>query len=86
LKYLGSIITNDGRSLKEIRMRVGEGVSRKESELTGKLNLNLKKKPIKFKVASVGRGFISFRNTDNDRSRCKENRSYRNIVIWNKVV
>jgi len=47
--------------------------------LTGKLNLNLKKKPIKTPVWSVA---SCFANMDNEQSRYKENELCGNMEIW----
>jgi hypothetical protein len=55
-KYLGSLITEDGRSEKEVRKRIAmakEAFNKHQTLLTGKINRNLKKRLIKTLVWSV---------------------------------
>jgi len=50
LKYLGSLLTNDGRCTHEIKSRIAKAkaaFSKKQTLFTSKLHLNLRKKLIK---------------------------------------
>jgi hypothetical protein len=66
-KYLGSVLTNDGRCTSEIKIRIAmaKAVFNKKILFTSKLDLNLRKKPIKCYIWSValcgaetGTGFV----------------------------
>ena len=55
-KYLGSLLTNDGRCTREIKSRIAmakAAFSKKRTLFTSKLDLNLKKKLIKCYIWSM---------------------------------
>jgi len=55
-KYLGSLLTNDGRCTREIKSRIAmakAAFSKKKTLFTSKLNLNLRKKLIKCYIWSM---------------------------------
>jgi len=55
-KYLGSLLTNDGRCTREIKFRIAmakAAFSKKKTLFTSKLNLNLRKKLIKCYIWSM---------------------------------
>jgi len=55
-KYLGSLLTNDGRCTFEIKSRIAmakAAFSKKETPFTSKLDLNLRKKLIKCYIWSM---------------------------------
>ena len=55
-KYLGSLLTNDGRCTREIKSRIAIAkteFSKKKNIFTSKLNLNLRKKLIKCYIWSM---------------------------------
>jgi hypothetical protein len=54
-KYLGSMLTNDGRSSCEIKSRIATAKSvfnKKKTLFTRKIDLELRKKPVKFYIWS----------------------------------
>jgi hypothetical protein len=53
--YLGSMITNDARCTREIKSRIAmaEAAFNKKTLFTSKLNLNLRKKLVKYYIWSV---------------------------------
>ena len=56
-KYLGSILTNDGRCTCEIKSRIAmakAAFNKKKTLFTSKLDLNLKKKLVKCYIWSMG--------------------------------
>jgi hypothetical protein len=67
-KYLGSILTNDGRCTREIRFRIAmekAAFNKKKTLFTSKLDLNLRKKLVKCYIwsaalsgAETGTGFV----------------------------
>ena len=54
-KYLGSILTNDGRCIREIKSRIAmaKAAFSKKTLFTSKLDLNLRKKLIKCYIWSM---------------------------------
>ena len=55
-KYLGSMLTNDGRCAREIKSRIAmakAAFNKKKTHFTNKLDLNLRKKPIKCYIWSM---------------------------------
>ena len=55
-KYLGSLLTNDGRCTRKIKSRIAmakAAFSKKKTLFTNKLDLNLRKKLIKFYIWSM---------------------------------
>ena len=55
-KYLGSLLTNDGRYTREIKSRIAmakAAFSKKNTLFTSKLDLNLRKKLIKYLIWSM---------------------------------
>ena len=55
-KYLGSMLTNDGRCTRKIKSRIAmakAAFSKKKNLFTNKLDLNLRKKLIKFYIWSM---------------------------------
>ena len=55
-KYLGSLLTNDGRCTREIKSRIAmakAAFSKKKTLFTSKLDLNLRKKLIKCYIWSM---------------------------------
>jgi hypothetical protein len=50
-KYLGSMLTNDGRCTREIKSRIA--MAKKKTLFTSKLDLNLRKKLIKCYIWSM---------------------------------
>jgi len=53
-KYLGSMLTNDGRCTREIKSRIAmENCIQQEKLFTSKLDLNLKKKLVKCYIWSM---------------------------------
>jgi len=55
-KYLGSILTNDGRCTREIKYRVvmaKAAFNKKKTHFTSKLDLNLRKKLVKCYIRSM---------------------------------
>ena len=56
VKYLGSILTNDGRCTCEIKSRIAmakAAFNKKKTLFTSKLDLNLRKKPVKCYIWSM---------------------------------
>jgi hypothetical protein len=54
--YLGSMITNDGRCTREIKSRIAmakAAFNKKKNNFTSKLDLNLRKKPVKCYIWSI---------------------------------
>jgi len=52
-KYLGSILTNDGRCTCEIKSKIAmakAAFNKKKTLFTSKLDLNLRKKPVKYYI------------------------------------
>jgi len=55
-KYLGSMLTNDGRSTREIKSRIAmakAAFNKKKALFTSKLDLNLRKKLVKCYIWSM---------------------------------
>jgi len=69
-KYLGSLLTNDGRCTREIKSRIAmakAAFSKKKTLFTSKLDLNLRKKLIKcyiWGMALYGAGTWTLRAAD----------------------
>jgi len=66
-KYLGSMLTNDGRCTCEIKSRIVMAFSKKKTLFTSKLDLNLRKKLIKcyiWSMAFYGAETWTFRAAD----------------------
>ena len=65
-KYLVSVLTNDERCTCEIKSRIAMATAafiKKKNILTSKLDLNLRKKLVKFMVLKLGRFGQQIRNT-----------------------
>jgi len=52
-KYLGSMLTNDGRCTCEIKSRINMALNKKKNLFTSTLDLNLRKKLVKCYIRSM---------------------------------